>query len=97
MISTPKKLCLDVLSVWIGFFLSFPFPFKRHNGPAFKKTSQAGADVPWTVFLIGAGGWWLAFILRVPVILISKALGFFLSKNDGHIFFWGGVGPGNVW
>lgn len=27
---------------------------------------------PWWVFVAGAAGWWLAFILRVPVILASK-------------------------
>lgn len=29
---------------------------------------------PWWVFVAGAAGWWLAFILRVPVILASKGM-----------------------
>ena len=44
-----------------GYFCRLPW---HHCGKAFL--------APWWVFVAGAAGWWLAFILRVPVILASK-------------------------
>jgi hypothetical protein len=37
---------------------------------------------PWWVFVAGAAGWWLAFILRVPVILASKVSMSTVSKGE---------------
>eukprot|EP00913_Durusdinium_trenchii_P017770 g16697.t1 len=40
---------------------------------AFYALIPEASTVPWWVFLVGAGGWWLALLLRFPVILGSKA------------------------
>ncbi|CAK9084516.1 Uncharacterized protein SCF082_LOCUS40088, partial [Durusdinium trenchii] len=63
--------CLPFLLVTIVPFFAAFYALIPEADPS--SCQRWASTVPWWVFLVGAGGWWLALLLRFPVILGSKA------------------------